>query len=313
MKHVVWITGAHGFIGRHVALAVAKQSMTTVLGIGHGHWSSAECERWAIGAWVNGDINQMNLNTLLAMAGPPDVVIHLAGGASVAASIANPYEDFFRTVVSTINLLEWLRSKSPGTSLVVASSAAVYGTNHAGPISESTTPNPYSPYGHHKLMVESLCHSYATSFGLRSVVARLFSVYGVGLQKQLLWDICNRLKNYPDKLELSGTGEEVRDWVDVCDVAEVLANLGSYASISVPVFNVGSGLGTPVQEIAQIVIDKWCGCGGKKIELNFNGQSREGDPVSLVADSQSLTTLGMRCLRPVKEGICAYVDWWLTH
>lgn len=313
MKRVVWITGAHGFIGRHVALAAAKQDMTTVLGIGHGYWSSNERERWGIATWINGDINQMNLNTLLAVSGPPDVVIHLAGGSSVAASIANPHEDFFRTVVSSINLLEWLRSASPETSLVVASSAAVYGANQEGPISESTTLNPYSPYGHHKLMMESLCHSYATSFGLQSVIARLFSVYGVGLQKQLLWDICNRLKNYPETLDLSGTGDEVRDWVDVFDVADVLANLGSYASVSVPIFNVGSGLGTSVREIAQIVIDNWRNCGGNKIELNFSGQSRKGDPVSLIADSQHLATLGLKCLRPVREGVMAYIDWWLTH
>lgn len=308
MSHVVWITGGHGFIGRHVALAVAQHG-ATVLGIGHGHWPPTEAERWAVSHWINGDINASNLHSLCATAGYPNEVIHLAGGSSVGAAIAHPREDFFRTVASTVELLEWLRIESPETAIIAVSSAAVYGAGHEGAIAESATLRPYSPYGYHKLMMESLCHSYGASFGLRSVVARLFSVYGAGLQKQLLWDICSRLEGYPARLELGGTGEELRDWVDVRDVAQVLAGLGAHANASVPVFNVGSGVGTPVREIARLLTDYWLSTGGEAPTPSFSGSSRTGDPFSLVADTHRLTSLGLFCLRPVGEGIAAYVDW----
>ena len=69
----------------------------------------------------------------------------------------------------------------------------MYGAHHAGTISEDADTQPMSPYGHHKLIMEQLCCSYAISFGIRATIVRLFSVYGPWLRKQLLWDLCLRL------------------------------------------------------------------------------------------------------------------------
>ena len=136
--------------------------------------------------------------------------------------------------------------------LIVASSAAVYGADHGGPIAEDAGLVPMSPYGQHKLMMEQLCRSYAATFGVRSTVARLFSVYGPHLRKQLLWDICSRLQQDERTLVLGGTGAEVRDWTDVRDVARLLACI---AELPQPetfrVINGGCGRGTTVAEIAQ--------------------------------------------------------------
>ena len=74
----------------------------------------------------------------------------------------------------------------------------------------------------HKLMMEQVCRSYGAAFGLRTIVARLFSVYGLGLRKQLLWDLCKKLSEEGSSVQLGGTGEELRDWVDVGDVTHAL-------------------------------------------------------------------------------------------
>lgn len=313
MKTNIWITGAYGFIGRHVARTLADQENNIVFGVGHGQWSHEEYRQWGISGWINGGINLDSLNSLYTLGGRPDVVIHLAGGSSVGMSLQGPRTDFFRTVVSTENLLEWLRVNSPETAVVVVSSAAVYGAGFSGTISESSTLNPYSPYGHHKLMMESLCHSYANSFGIRSVVARLFSVFGVGLQKQLLWDISKRINDCAGTLVLSGTGNELRDWVNVLDVSQVLAKIGAYASTMVPIINVGSGIGTSVRDIAQLFIDNWHGSHSNETLLSFTGITREGDPVSLIADTHYLKELGLQCASPVADGIKNYVAWCLDY
>ena len=154
-----------------------------------------------------------------AGSGPPSTIFHLAGGSSVGLSIAQPYEDFSRTVASTARLLEWLRGSATDCRLIVASSAAVYGAeSQRADLRWTPQPVPMSPYGQHKLMMEQLCRSYAVTFGLRSTVARLFSVYGPNLRKQLLWDMCSRLQAGERTLVLGGTGAEVRDWIDVRDV-----------------------------------------------------------------------------------------------
>ena len=165
-----------------------------VHGIGHGAIEELDRERVGLRIWLNGEIDAANLNALAERSGLPSTIFHLAGGSSVGLSIAQPFEDFSRTVSSTARLLEWLRGSAPECRLIVASSAAVYGAEYSGPISEDAKPVPMSPYGHHKLMMEQLCRSYAVTFGLSSTVARLFSVYGPHLRKQLLWDICSRFR-----------------------------------------------------------------------------------------------------------------------
>ena len=303
----VWITGARGFIGRHLARHLAGQGFA-VYGVGHGAWPASEAAHWGVSGWVNGSISGSNLNALCRTSGPPATVFHLAGGASVGSAIANPHEDFSRTVGSTAALLEWLRQVSPQTALVAASSAAVYGARHSGAISEDAVARPYSPYGYHKHMMEQLCGSYGASYQLRSVMLRLFSVYGAGLRKQLLWDLCTRLAGAGERVELGGSGEELRDWVEVRDAAASLAAAATLATPAAPVLNVGTGVATPVRRIAAMAVAAWSP-GRDGLEVRFNGVAREGDPFSLQADTRRMVAHGIRCTMDLERGIADYVRW----
>lgn len=304
----VWVTGAHGFIGRHVARACADAGQK-VAGIGHGAWPPVEAQRAGVGHWLNGDVSSSNLGTLRSLSGTPDVVVHLAGGSSVGSAIAQPREDFGRTVTSTAELYEWLRQESPESKVVAVSTAAVYGANHGGMIGEEAALRPYSPYGFHKVMMESICDSYGASYGIRSVVARLFSVYGPGLKKQLLWDVCTKLNNNSDEVELGGTGSELRDWVAVSDAAQIISGLVRVASADVPKFNVGTGIGTSVLDVAQCLIGAWHGSRDAATRMSFTGHSRQGDPFSLVASPHKIHGLGFKCDVAVAAGISRYVAW----
>lgn len=303
----IFVTGAHGFIGRHLAQALGGAGHA-VAGIGHGAWPAAAAARWGVGHWLNGDLSASNLNALRTLAGPPDVVMHLAGGSSVGAAIAQPKEDFARTVASTVELFEWLRQESPQTCVVAVSSAAVYGAGHAGQIGENAALAPYSPYGHHKAMMESLCRSYGATYGLRSAVARLFSVYGAGLRKQLLWDLCSKLEAGQTAIELGGSGGELRDWTNVRDVVHALAMLPDLASAQVPTFNLGSGVATSVRNVAGQVMSAWQPSIANSA-LGFSGKSRSGDPFSLQADASRLTALGFEWRLPLNQGLADYVRW----
>lgn len=303
----ILITGAHGFIGQHLAGTLAQQGHT-VIGLGHGTWPDAEATGCGVTRWLNGDISSSNLHALQAAHGRPETIFHLAGGASVGAAVAHPREDFFRTVATTVELLEWLRQESPQTRLVAVSSAAVYGAGHEGPIAENAVLRPYSPYGHHKLMMESLCRSYGATYGLKAVVARLFSVYGRGLRKQLLWDLCSKLESGGGSVELGGSGNELRDWTDVRDVVLALAQAAPLAEADTPTLNVGSGVATSVRQIAEHLMAAWSGSTAPR-GLAFSGRSRAGDPFSLQADATRLDALGFNWQVPVAQGLADYVDW----
>lgn len=301
----IWITGANGFIGRYLVQELAAAGHA-VHGVGHGTLDEVEAGRLGLLTWINGEVDAANLNALATMHGLPTQIFHLAGGSSVGLSIERPFEDFSRTVASTARLLEWLRGSAPSCALIAASSAAVYGADHVGPIPECAFPGPVSPYGQHKLMMEHLCQSYARSFGLHCTVVRLFSVYGPKLRKQLLWDICSRLQLQPDALDLGGTGVEVRDWTDVRDVARLLASL-----VELPpqhtfrIINGGSGRGTRVAEVASSLVRQW----GSSAVIRYSGVARPGDPVSLFADDQALRRIGFDWRIPLDRGFADYVTW----
>ena len=302
---IVWVTGANGFIGRHLVHELAGAGHA-VLGVGHGALDAAEVRRLGLQSWINGEIDAANLNALATAHGLPAQIFHLAGGSSVGISIERPFEDFSRTVASTARLLEWLRGSAPTCAVIAASSAAVYGADHVGPIAESAIATPMSPYGQHKLMMEQLCRSYAQSFGIRCAIVRLFSVYGPNLRKQLLWDICSRLAAKEQVLTLGGTGNEIRDWTDVRDVARLLASVAAPSSpAAFRVINGGSGRGTSVADIAAGLIREW---GGNTV-VRHSGVSRPGDPLSLLADDAVLRRIGFDWRIPLDQGLADYVTW----
>ncbi|MBR0843852.1 SDR family oxidoreductase [Bradyrhizobium liaoningense] len=301
----IWVTGANGFIGRYLVRELAGAGHA-VHGVGHGAIDPGDARQLGLETWINGEVDAANLNALAAAHGLPSRVFHLAGGSSVGSSIARPLEDFSRTVTSTAHLLEWLRGFAPKSLLVVASSAAVYGAHHVGPIPESAVPSPMSPYGEHKLMMEQLCRSYARSFGIRCVVVRLFSVYGPNLRKQLLWDICCRLWTEERSLALGGTGAEMRDWTDVRDVVRLLAQLTAVARPGgFDVINGGAGRGASVSTIAEGLIKHW----ESHTVVHYSGITRPGDPVSLLADDRRLRDMNFVWRIPLERGLADYVEW----
>jgi UDP-glucose 4-epimerase len=303
VSRVAWITGAHGFIGRHLARECARRGWS-VAGVGHGAWEDGEAERWGLRAWTRGEVTHGSLELLAGMAPAPDVLFHLAGGSSVAVSLAAPDEDFRRTVASTAEVLRWAASAAPAATVLLASSAAVYGRAGADPIPESHPCLPCSPYGQHKRIAEMLAMSFARRRGARVAIVRMFSVYGPRLRKQLVWDLCVRLARNPDALELTGTGEETRDFLYVEDAARLLADR---AVIDPPgaIVTGGTGVATPVREVASRVVAAW----GRDLPIRFTGRSRSGDPQSLVADPTRALDGGWSPRVSFAEGVADTVAW----
>ena len=300
------ITGARGFIGRHLSRRLANNNYQ-VVGIGHGMWSDAD--KWGTSYWLDAEVTIHSLRQMQQIHGLPEVVFHLAGGSSVGTAIADPLNDFSRTVQSTAELLEWLRQHSPNTQLLAASSAAVYGTAYSEPIIEDAQTSPLSPYGTHKLMMEELCQSYAANYGLKVILPRIFSVYGEELRKQLLWDLCGKMAD-EGPIELGGSGNEIRDWIHVSDVVRALVQLSQHASMMAPIVNLATGTGTAVRDIAALVSECWVHQNSSNRVITFSGQSRPGDPFSLIADTTLMHTYGINNNIDLKKSIPEYVSWY---
>jgi UDP-glucose 4-epimerase len=293
------VSGAHGFVGRHVARHLAGCGFQ-VAGIGHGAWSRDQWREWGLDEWHGSEVD---LDALVTYAGEPDMIVHCAGSGSVSFSIAHPYHDFQRTAQTTIAVLEYARLYAPEARIVIPSSGAVYGASARLPIPESAPPGPVSPYGMHKHFAEELCRYYASLYALRTAIVRFFSVYGVGLRKQLLWDACRKLSQ--SDTTFAGTGEERRDWLHVDDAVNLLYIAADHASVGCPIVNGGSGRSASVAEVLSMLKDGFPAAGA----IRFSGARRKGDPVHLEADIARAQAWGWQPAMSLEQGIAQYLSW----
>jgi UDP-glucose 4-epimerase len=298
----VLVTGGFGFLGRACAQRFRRLGWR-VVGIGHGDWPAGEALACGYDRWVDADVSTAGLSTLRERF---DVVAHCASNGSVPYSLSHPLDAFSRTVGTTADLLEHLRTGSPGALVVYPSSAAVYGAADDRPLAETNTPNPVSPYGFHKRMTEDLLASYAQSFGLRVAVVRFFSIYGPGLAKQLLWDAAGRLLSGQPRALFWGTGEETRDWIHVDDAASLFAHLAT-APDAAPFRLVNGARGDRVT-VAE-VLGRLRDALGVETEIDFNGAIKPGDPRFYLADVARLHALGWRPSVPLADGLAQHARW----
>lgn len=302
----ILVTGAGGFIGRALAWRLLQDGLQVGL-LGHGanadDWPGAAPQHQP-GARIDASVSRDSLDRLGFV---PDTVFHCAGGASVQASVADPVADHQRTVGSTAALLAWLALHAPEARLVYPSSGAVYGQAAGRPGQRDGKISPLSPYGRHKAEAEALIRAAARARGLRAVIVRLFSVYGPGLRKQLLWDACTRFQH--GQTEFFGTGEERRDFVEIGDVVDLLLLARNAADPAVPVLDGGTGQGVTVCDL----LTELAGRFGPLPDLTFLHRGRPGDPSEMIADPSAAFGLGWRPRVALQAGIGRYADWFQTR
>jgi dTDP-glucose 4,6-dehydratase/UDP-glucose 4-epimerase len=234
-----------------------------------------------------------------------DVCVNAAGSGNVPYSMTHPFIDFEANTLDVIRILEAIRRFSKTCRYLHLSSAAVYGNPDSLPINERALTHPMSPYGWHKLMAENICNEYYNLFQVNTAVVRPFSVYGEGLRKQLLWDLCGKL-HLGNETQLSGTGNESRDFIHVSDLVRLLDCIIQRSPFAFNVYNAATGTETSIRQIADIYERFFKG--GKKI--TFSGQVRSGDPLNWRADIQKALETGFIPSINLEEGVSKYIAWY---
>jgi UDP-glucose 4-epimerase len=298
----VVILGGAGFIGRHAARTLAARGCE-VIGVGHGVWNADEARAYGIHRWIDADIT-LDVLTRLALPGRVDCVLQCAGSGAVSYSYASPWQDFQRAAVTTADVLEWIRNQAGHRPrLVLVSSAAVYGDQGDTDAMETSVRSPISPYGFHKLSAEMLCESYSRFFEVPVSIVRLFSVYGEGLRKQLLWDATNKFRNGAS--QFFGTGNELRDWIHVEDAARLLASAGLSRQSTFEVYNGGFEHATTRE-----LLNRLAGAYGHSLPVVFTGEIHKGNPGRLTAHcDHTRRLLDWAPTIGLAEGLDRYVAW----
>lgn len=299
MSKKILITGAKGFLGSNVSKYFKNLGYETY-GIGHGGLSIEESQNIGLDYWKKDDIS---IKSILEFDQKFDVIAHCGGSGSVGFSVEHPYDDFKKTVDGTLEVLEYMRLYNKEAHLVYPSSPAVQGEHSNTPIKEDYVGKPASPYGYHKKIAEDLCQSYSEKYDLKISVIRLFSVYGEGLKKQLLWDAYKKIDKADNEVTFWGTGEETRDFIHVDDVLSIIIKLLN-SNDKFVILNGGTGQKHTVKDAVGMIRDLV----NPKISVQFNKQINIGNPIYYWADLEKLKQYDFKANTKLEDGIKSFIS-----
>lgn len=323
----ILVTGAAGFIGMHVAMALLDRG-ERVVGIDNLNAYYDPALKRARLAEIDGrngfafyrlDFADREAMAAFDTAHPEiDRIVHLGAQAGVRYSIQAPFDYLQANLAGHLVMMEMARGRMERglRHFVYASSSSVYGANRDIPFSvDDRVDRPVSFYGATKKANEVMTYSYASLYGIPSTGLRFFTVYGPwGRPDMSPWLFTDRiLRGRP--IEVFNHGRMRRDFTYVDDiVAGVIAALDRppSAGIEAPpvaVYNLGNN--TPVALLDYIaVIEAAC---GRKAELVMKPM-QPGDVLETYADiATSARDLGYAPTTPIAVGIPRFVDWFRRY
>ena len=245
----VLITGGAGFIGRHLADYLTRQDDVAVTVIDNESLGDRKHLDLSKVRFIAGDLR--NRDELRSALERQDAVVHLAADTRVIESIADPAHNFDCNVVGTFNLLEL--SRELGVNRVVAASTggAILGDVEP-PVHEQMAPQPTSPYGASKLMLEGYLSAWASSYGMSTCALRFSNIYGprsfhkgsvvAHFYKQVLAG---------EKPVVYGDGSQTRDYLYVGDLVEGIWT--AVQSSAQGAYQLGSGTPTTVNQLLDLM------------------------------------------------------------
>jgi len=252
-NELILVTGGAGFIGSHLCEGLLSEGyrvrVLDDLSIGKRENIPPECE------FIQGSV----LDPAMLKKATKNIfaICHEAARVTIRGSVDKFCEDAETNLMGTLLLLKSAGSQGV-RKFVYASSMAVYSdSKKAQPISEQYSTVPASPYGIAKLAAEQYVMMVGPQLGIDPIVLRYFNTFGV---RQTFTPyvgvitifITQLLKKQP--ITIFGDGKQVRDFVHVSDIVQ--ANLLALKKSAAGVFNIGSGKGTSVFQVAELLKSK---------------------------------------------------------
>lgn len=270
------VTGAAGFTGRYLTSLLAGRGHEV-----HGVAHDAPDEPVSHAAAIHvADLGDHKAISRVVDSVRPQHVIHLAAIAFVAH--ADVEEMYRANVVGTRQLLDALSNLAqPPKSVVLASSANVYGNAREGVLEESMPPAPANDYGVSKVAAECVGQLYATRLPL--IVVRPFNYTGRGQPDNfLIPKIIAHARLRAPIIEL-GNLDVARDFSDVRTVVETYARLLDCPQAIGGTYNICSGQAVLLSEILDMV----SGLSGHRFEVRVNSALVRSDEVRTLSGSSA--------------------------
>ena len=284
----ILITGYKGYIGSHLYNSLKKKKEFKIIGI-----SSKE--------------NIRKYKILLKKKFCPNLIIHCAGTGQVKFGNSNRSKHYLKNVKSTKLLIKFIKDADIKKSIIIfLSSQAVYrGNFNNSKLNENSKIDPISDYGKTKLIAENLIKKVD---GNSIVILRLFSVYGSGLKKQLIWDSFNKI--YNNNFLFRGTGQEIRDFINIQDIIRLIFLIIKKQKLKkYDVFNVGSGKGLKIKSVIKIIQSMT----KKNNKLVFQGKNNNAEAKNFISNISKVSKkFKWRPVKNFRKELSNYQRWFNT-
>ena len=246
-----------------------------------------------------------------------DIVFHFAAQTSVYAANENPVNDLNQNILPMVYLLETCRQQKIKPVILFSGTVTESGMPVYLPVDETHPDNPITIYDLHKLIAENYLKYYCRQSLVKGTILRLANVYGPGpkssnSQRGIL-NLMVRKALQGEDLVLYGTGEYLRDYVYVQDVAMAFLN----AAVNIDKLNgnhyvIGIGKGTTLAEAFNLVVEKTFARTGKKVKINSIKPPAELSLIekrNFIADSRRfISATGWKTNYSLVQGIEAVIQ-----
>ncbi|KAH7437367.1 hypothetical protein KP509_05G068000 [Ceratopteris richardii] len=330
---VVLVTGAAGFVGTHVSLALKKRG-DGVLGLDNfNNYYDPSLKRSRQGLLerhgilvIEGDINDTLLLKKLFDLISFTHVMHLAAQAGVRYALENPGSYIHSNIAGLVAVFEACKSANPQPSIVWASSSSVYGLNTKVPFTEDDrTDQPASLYAATKKAGEEIAHTYNHIYGLSITGLRFFTVYGpwgrpdmayYSFTKSILQGKPITIYQGANEVDLARDFTFIDDIVKGClaalDTAEKSTGSGGkkHRPASLRVYNLGNTSPVSVPTLVDILEELL----KVKAVRHVVKMPRNGDvPFTHANVTLAKTELGYNPTTDLQSGLKKFVKWYRNY
>lgn len=302
----ILVTGGLGFIGSHIVdHFLDGGDEVTVIDNTSSNVLSPEYYRPKPGAEVfMADIADASILEKIFSMRNYDYVFHFAANASVPRSVEDEDLNFKSNVIGTYNILR--KAVEHSSSVILASTSAIYGEYNGKAVGEQYPTKPISPYGLSKLIDEDLLFHHGRIHNNKVVAFRLFNVYGARQRRYVMSDFLKKLTETraKDNIAMLGTGNEIRDFINIKDVLNAIVLPLKRNDMWGEAYNVGNGVGVKIKHVLSVMLEEL----GLNNTVSFSGKSWQGDISGISADIKKIRSFGFEPIIDLRTGIREFIE-----